>query len=158
MKRKLTQSLKRISTLNHSGQAARPQGGHKTSKVGPEKNRLHRDPCLDFPLCFSLPWGQLLSGPYVWEVAVHCTQHTFLLALSPTGTQHFGKRDYRKSDYRLINLNFYIYQNKVANSIGSPDEKHNTLFLNFKQISDKYEFQINNKQLFRISIPRILHS
>ena len=126
MKRKLTQSLKRISTLNHSGQAARPHGGYKMSKVGPEKKDFTGTHALIFLFCFSLPWGQLLSGPCVWEVAVHCTQHTFLLALSPTGTQHFGKRDYRKSDYRLINLNFYIYQNKVANSIGPPDEKYNT--------------------------------
>lgn len=57
MKRKLTQSLKRISTLNHSGQAARPHGGYKMSKVGPEKKRLHRDACLDFPLLFLIALG-----------------------------------------------------------------------------------------------------
>lgn len=57
MQRKLTQSLKRISALNHSGQAARPQRGYKTSKVGCEKKRLHRDPCLDFPLLFLIALG-----------------------------------------------------------------------------------------------------
>lgn len=119
MKRKLTQSLKRISTLNHSGQAARPHGGYKTSKVSPKKKKkdFTGTHALIFLFCFLLPWGQLLSGPQVWEVAVYCTQHTFLLALY-TGTQHLGEKDSRKSDYRLINLNFYTYQNKVVNSIG----------------------------------------
>lgn len=58
------------------------------------------------------------QSPGVSLPQVHCTQYTFVLALSPAEPQHFRERDYRGNDYKSTNLKFHIYQNKVANSVG----------------------------------------